>query len=405
MADEKKKKVKKKKMKTHKKSPNWIFVIIRIILTPILWIKYRMKFDKSTSKGIKRPCLILSNHQTGIDQFAVGMGFKFAMNYVASDTIFRHGFTSWLMRVLTRPIPFSKGTGDPTAVKSMMQVVAAGGSVGIFCEGNRCYYGETMQVQPGTGKLAKKLNVPVILCNINGGYLTKPRWKKRPNKGICDVRVVRVITVEELAELSGDEIQDIIQKTLYVNEFEFAMQHKVPYKGKARAEFLEGLLFYCPKCGQMGGLSSKKHNVFCAKCNLVATINPHIHFEYDAESVGLPLTILDWSKLQEKFVEEFDVSPYTDKSIFEDVNATFSKVEYAKKQTGGMLGILKMYNDRLNICNQDFYFDTLKAVTVTESRKLSFFTTDGTAYAVDVPRKTNVIKYKLFFEKIIKEEK
>jgi len=428
---EKVKKPKRKKTKKHKRANNFVFWILRIALTPFMWFKWRIKFDYKTAKGLRRPCLIVCNHQTSMDQFAVGMGFSFGINFVASDTIFRHGFLSWLMRVIAKPIPFNKGTSDPLAIKSMMQVIEAKGCVGLFPEGNRSYAGETMEVQPGTGRLAKKLNVPVYVCNIQGGYLIKPRWKKTFNKGKCITKVVRVLSVEEMANLSGDDIQDIIQKELYVNEFDFAMQHKKPYKGKARTEFLEGLLFYCPKCKEVGGLMSKKHDLMCTKCGLVATVNQHIHFEYGGQEINnndqqifgtpknpfptmslsvvdavlgvpqqLPSTILDWSKLQEKFVEEFDVSSYIDTPIFSDENATFSKVEYAKKQTEGTVGTLKIYNNRLNICDTDFYFDTLKAVTVTESRKLSFFTLDGTAYAVDVPRRTNVIKYKQFFEKI-----
>lgn len=395
MREEKPKKVKKKrpKVKPYKKASNGFFWILRRILGPIIKHKYKYKFDYSTSKEITRPCLILSNHQTGFDQFAVGLGFKFAMNFVASDTIFRHGFRSWLMKNLGRPIPFSKGTSDPIAVKNMMQVIAAGGAIGMFPEGNRCFFGETMHIQPGIGRLAKKFNVPLVLVQLRGSYLTKPRFKIIKNKGGCFGHVERVVSVEEMQNMTNDELEEVIKQSLYINEFDFNAKEKIVYEGKAKAENIESILFYCPSCEGMDTLYSQTHDLYCNNCEAKVTVDDYGFFVNDANNTTqLPSTILDWSKLQIDFVKRFDFASCIDTPAFSDDNVGMSLCIRAKKQLEPTKGKLEFYADRIHACGRDFYFKDIQAISMQEVRKMSIYTATET-YAIDAPLKTNLTKY------------
>ncbi|MCL2847620.1 MAG: 1-acyl-sn-glycerol-3-phosphate acyltransferase [Firmicutes bacterium] len=387
---------KRKKIKKMKKAPNWMFWILRTLLRPILKCKYNYSFDRSTSKGIKRPCLIVCNHQAGFDQFAVGLGVKFGINFVASDTIFRHGLQSYAMLKLTRPIPITKGTADPVAIKSMMEVAKIGGAVGIFPEGNRCFYGETMTVGKGTGRLAKKLAVPLVIMRLSGVYLTKPRWKIKPNKGKSTGKVVRILSVEELEKLTALEVQEIIEKELYINEFEYNKEQKIKFIGKARAEHLESVLFYCPNCHTFDGLKSEKHSFFCLKCNMKTEIDEYGFFTTYvgafSERPQIPETILEWSKQQIEYIKNFDFSAFIDKPIFSDNNIEFSKAIKAKKQTDTQKGSIAFYGDRIRVCEQDIYFSDIKALSIQEVRKLTIYTTTD-ALVIDAPLKYNLMKY------------
>jgi 1-acyl-sn-glycerol-3-phosphate acyltransferase len=200
--------------KTNKvrRASSFVFFLLRAVLRPFLFLLYRFLFETKTSKNIKPPCLILSNHQTVYDQFAVGVGFKFGINFIASDTRFRHGLGSWFLRVLGRPIPFSKGNSDLIAVKNMISVIKEGGCVGMFPSGNRSFFGEESTIINGIGKLAKKFRVPLVLVQIRGGFFTLPRWAAAVSLGKMRASVVRVVQPEELAALSGEEIDGIIRK-------------------------------------------------------------------------------------------------------------------------------------------------------------------------------------------------
>ena len=286
-----------------KKANSFVFFLFRGIFIPALYLLYRFRFDRKTSKNIKRPCFILSNHQAGFDQFTLAMGFRFGINYVATDTIFRHGLLSKLMVALVRPIPFSKGSSDLIALKSMMSVIKDGGCVGMFPSGNRSFYGDECKIVPGIGRLAKKFNVPLVLVQLRGGFNTLPRWKAKPNKGKVTAVVTRVVQPQELATMTGAEIDGIIQKEIGFDEFEWNKTAQVVYRGRRKAEYLESVLFYCPQCKSvsqmnMGGLRSKGNEFFCLDCGARVMINGTGFFEKINNAQNIPDTILEWGRMQ-----------------------------------------------------------------------------------------------------------
>ncbi|MCL2234063.1 MAG: 1-acyl-sn-glycerol-3-phosphate acyltransferase [Firmicutes bacterium] len=389
-----------KKRNKAKLSPSWMFWILRVILRPILWHKYRLSFDKKTSKGIKRNCFILMNHQASFDQFAMGLGFPFGINIVATDSIFRHGFLSWLMVKLTRPIPYSKGSGDPAAVKTMLGIIKDGGSVCLFPEGNRSMFGDGGRIVPGIGKLAKKFDVPVILCRLKGAYLTKPRWKIKPNRGKVTNEVVRIIQPEELQSLTADEVQEIIKKEIYQNDFEFNKVAKIKFKGKAKAENLESILFYCPKCKALDSLQSKKHDLFCKECAMHVIVNEEGFFEKagaseEKDSFYMPESVPEWGKLQLEHLKTMNFSEYSDKYLFSDDNVVLTKVEKTRKQKGEMRGKIELFSNRFTVCGKDFFFKDIGSMSLVEVRKLNVFTNEG-SYTVDCELKMNLAKYMFF---------
>ena len=394
-----------------KKASSAVFWFLKALIRPALARKYNFYVEQDDS--FKRPCLIMCNHQAGYDQFAAGMPFSFGINYVASDSIFRHGFQSWLMKTLTRPIPFNKGTSDPTAIKNMIEVIADGGAVGIFPEGNRCYFGETMTVQPGTGRLAKKLNVPLILMRLRGGYLTKPRWKIKPNKGKVTIEIVKIVPTEELAHMSNEEVQKLIETSLYVNEYEYNAEQKQEFLGKARAEHLEALLFYCPCCKTFDKLGSTKHDFYCTECGMRTTIDTYGLFSDTVEPerqniIGLqaleqiekfPTNILEWSKQQLSYVENFDFSLYKETPVFKDDNIRFSIVVRAKKEKDVQKGTIALFSDRFKICDTTIMLSDIRGISINEVRRLTIYTTTET-YCVDTPLKYNLVKYMICGYKI-----
>ena len=380
-----------KKPKKIKKASSFVFWILRIIFTPTLYLLYRFKFERESSKDIKRPCFILSNHQTVADQFFVSVGFKFGINYVATDSIFRHGLLSKIMIALVRPIPFSKGNSDLIAIRNMMSVIKDGGCVAMFPSGNRSCYGNESPIVPGIGKLAKKFNVPLVLVQLRGGFNTQPRWKEKPSKGKVRAVVTRVVGPEELKEKSGDELDEIIHHELYFDEFEYNRNAHTAFRGRHKAEYLECMLFYCPQCRSMSGLCSKGNEFFCKDCGASVKINSIGFFEKIAAAENIPDTILEWSRKQLDYIKGFDFSGYTDKPVFSDNNITFSRVERAQRELFLGKGLIALYADRLAVCGQEFSLTDI-TMAVIGARKMSIFS-GNEVYSVLVPFRTNLMKY------------
>jgi len=381
----------KKKPARIKKGNNIVFFFLRMVFIPALYLLFRFKFDTKSSKGIKRPCFILVNHQTLIDQFAAGMGFRFGINYIASETIFRHGLGSWLMKVIVRPIPFSKGNSDMIAVRNILEVVKDGGCVAMFPSGNRSFFGDECTIVPGIGKLAKKLNVPLVLMQLRGGFNTLARWKAKPNMGKMTAVVTRVVSPEELAVKTNAEVDEIIRQEIGFNEFEYNRKMQIPYRGRHKTEYLESVLFYCPECDSMTGLYSGGNEFYCRDCNARVRMNDTGFFERVNNADNIPETILEWSVKQLDFVKKYDFSGFTDKPLFGDDNVTLSKAERAVKEESLGTGRIELYSDKMVVCGHEFFFaDTITAVHGV--RKMTIYNKEG-VYAVFAPYRINLVKY------------
>ena len=379
-----------------KKANSLVFFFLRVVFKPALWLLYRFRFNQKSSKGIKRPCLILANHQSGFDQFALSMGFGFGINYVATDTIFRHGLLSRLMVALARPIPFSKGSSDLIALKNMIAVIKSGGCVGMFPSGNRSFYGDECRIVPGIGRLAKKFNVPLVLVQMRGGFNTLARWKTKPSIGKVTAVVTRVVKPEELAAMTGAEVDEAIQREIGFNEFEWNKTAQITYRGRRKAEYLESVLFYCPECkslGQVegGGLRSEGNEIFCLDCGARVMINGTGFFEKTNRAENIPDTILEWGRMQIDYVKSFDFSGFTDRPAFRDDGVIFSRAERAKKEHFLGKGAIELYAEKLVVCGHEFRFAEI-TTAIQGVRKMTVYRKDE-VYAVLVPHRTNLMKY------------
>jgi len=383
-----------------KKANSCLMALLKVVFRPVLRSKYKFKFERKTSKGIKRPCFILANHQTAFDQFAVGVGFRFGINFVGSDSLFRHGFGSKMMKLLARPIPISKGSSDPTAVKNIMSVIRDGGAVSMFPSGNRSFFGEESTINPAVAKLAKKLRVPLVLVKMRGGFFAKARWMAEPSKGKVRSSVVRVLQPEELAALSDAEVFEIIQKTLYFDEFEWNRKEQIVFKGNRKAEHLETVLFWCPQCNSFHDLKSQGNEFFCGRCGMRVRINGMYFFEKVNNADAVPETILDWGRAQLDYIKNFDYSAFTDKPVFSDENVSLFKVERAKDQELLAKGQIALYADRLSVCGTDFPLDKIREMAVQGVLRLGIYTDDCT-YCVDIPQRGNLFKYMICGYKLI----
>jgi len=379
-----------------KKSSSLVFFFLCAFLRPALFLLFRFRFDRKTSKGIKRPCLILANHQTGFDQFAVSLGFGFGINYVATDTIFRHGLLSKIMVALTRPIPFSKGSSDLIALKSMMAVIKSGGCVGMFPSGNRSFYGDECKIVPGIGRLAKKFGVPLVLVQIRGGFNTRARWHAGRSIGKTAAFVSRIVQPDELAAMTGAEVDEAIRREIGFDEFEWNKAAQIAFRGRRKAEYLESVLFFCPQCKSMnesgkGGLRSSGNEFSCLDCGASVAINATGFFEKIRSAESIPETILEWGRMQIDHIKGFDFSGFAERPAFSDEGIVFSSAERAKREHFLGKGAIGLYADRLRVCGRDFPFAEI-TTAIQGVRKMTIYRKDE-VYAVLSPRRTNLMKY------------
>ena len=104
---------------------------------------------------------------------------------------------------------------------------------------------------------------PLILVNIKVGYGTDPRWSNKSRKGKLDIFIRKKVEVEEIENLSNDELYALIKENLTVDNY----SEHILYKGKNLAEDLERILYICPICNKQHTLSSKGDILTCSSCS------------------------------------------------------------------------------------------------------------------------------------------
>ena len=248
--------------------------IVLKIINPLirLWMFYDAKvtINKTDEVDFKRkePYLMLANHTFLFDVIHVPVRFKVPPYIVASRTLFTKQPTKFLLNNVAHCIPKSKGASDTRTARGLIGAIKRGYPVLIFPEGNTTFHGNTKYIEYSTMKLAKKLKVDVITCNVKGGYLSKPRWAtgKRKNRRV-EMNYEIAIHKEDLPNLTVDEISEIINQKLYNNDYEFQKVKMINRPGKTLAEGLENVLYICPECESVNTLETKGNSIKCTNCN------------------------------------------------------------------------------------------------------------------------------------------
>lgn len=351
-------------------------------------LRYPVKIEKAPDDS---QALILFNHQTALDQFLVGLAFPQPVYYVASEDLFSIGPLARAMEYLVAPIPIKKQSTDIRAVKTCLRVAKEGGSIAIAPEGNRTYSGRPCFMNPAIGSLAKKLKLPVLLFRIEGGYGVHPRWSDGVRRGPMRAYVAERIEPEELKTMSPGEIYERIRQGLNVDETQIPGR----YRGRKRAEYLERMLYVCPKCG-LSRFESRGDTVRCLSCGLEASYGEDKQFK-SADPAFPYRYAADWYQAQEDFVNGLDTRDYLPKPLYRD-RADLSRVLlYQRKELLRKGCDVALYGDRIvldegterELC---LPIEELSTVTVLGRNKLNLYHGEQ-IYQLKGDKRFNALKY------------
>ncbi len=371
--------------------------VSELFLGPYTRRKYGIEVTKfEDSKN--RQYLILFNHQTAFDQFFLGMAFKCPIYFLATEDIFSIGkFLSTLLTFSVAPIPIKKQTTDLNALKNLLQVAKEGGTIAIAPEGQRTYSGETTYINPAIVSMAKKLDLPIAIFKIEGGYGIQPRWSDVVRKGSMKAGVSRVIEPEEYRSLSREAFIKLIIDELYVNE----ACADGEYKHERLAEFLERTVYYCPDCG-LSEFESDKDIISCKRCNKKIKYLPTkelkgVSFEFPYKFV------LDWVKAQEKYLNSIDLTSMVNEPIYVDKAGFYKVIVYKRKELIWENALVELYGNRIEVTGDNhenffFSFDAIRAVTVLGKNKVNIYSGKD-VYQLKGDERFNALKYVNFYHR------
>ena len=243
------------------------------------------------------PSVVLCNHGSFIDFiYAEALVRKRSPHFVVARLYFYH---KWLGTLLKKMGAFPKSMFalDTESTKNCLRVLKNGEVLAMMPEARLSTAGKFEDIQPGTFSFLKKSGVPVYSVKICGDYFADPKWGKGFRRGaLVEAELDILLTVQQLEEMSLEEIQAAIQQRLYYDEFRWLQTRpKVRYHGKKLAEGLENILAICPVCGGRHTITTKNRDVFCENCGKLTSLDSRYGFTGDFRFANFSQWF-DWQK-------------------------------------------------------------------------------------------------------------
>ncbi len=293
-----------------------------------------------------------------------------------------------LINYLVAPIPKNKNVKELGPIKDCIRIVKEGGTIGVFPEGNRSYDGNLCYMDSSIAKLAKMLKIDLVIYNIHGGYGIDPRWCYKARRGKSFGKVKKVISKEEIAEMSVDELFELIKQELSVPQ----VPTEDIYINKNSALGLERVLYFCPVCGKIQTIVTDKNKVKCTSCGLEVEYMNNLEFMSNDPNFKFKY-VKDWYKYQLNWIKEYNIESEDD--IFTD-SLTLYVVSFKKRPKELLTGQLTMTKDKLiftsNELKKEFALIDIQDMTVLGKNKLNFYI-NGETYQIKGDKTLNVLKY------------
>lgn len=267
-----------------------------------LW--YHLKITRSPAfRKAKGALIVIGNHVSYVDPLilATALGTRWRANIIAANDIMIKPVARFLLRKLG-VIPTTQFVKCPGATRAMIRILKENGCVAYYPEAERSISGRAGHIDQSTAKFIKMMKKPVAFCQIDGAYLTWPRWAaSQLYRGRCSASVDIIFTPTEIERLTLEEIHEKILGHFRTSDY--LWQNTLPqtnaYRRGRCAEGLEKILFKCVNCGAEFSLSTMGSQLNCRACGKAHEIAASGFF---AQAIALEKQLVahpgDWYELQ-----------------------------------------------------------------------------------------------------------
>jgi 1-acyl-sn-glycerol-3-phosphate acyltransferase len=159
-----------------RRKPDWVYGIVRLVLTPYLLIVHRARCIRSDRVPLEGPVVVAPNHFSFLDHFFVAVFLRRYVRFMAKSQLF--AFPLKFIFFHGGVIPVRRGQRDEEAFVTAEQILRDGGLVTIYPEAGRSRTGKLAEhAKPGVGRLALDSGAPVVPTAIHG-TLNARNWKR-----------------------------------------------------------------------------------------------------------------------------------------------------------------------------------------------------------------------------------
>lgn len=137
----------------------------------LVHLLFRVRYDGLEHVPRHGPAILIANHTSLIDMFAIHPRVGPWIHWVAKKELFRHPLIARLLHRLGC-IPVNRGKADISAVRGIMEALKNAQIVGLFPQGTRVPNDRIAAVRPRNGAVhfAIKTGVPLLPVAIDGRF-------------------------------------------------------------------------------------------------------------------------------------------------------------------------------------------------------------------------------------------
>ena len=280
------------------KRPNAIlYFFIYIIFYPLIKLIFRLEVDRTGYKAPKSSFIVVSNHASFVDFLIVMLSiYPKKLNAVTAQKFF-------LFKPLHKFLPMMgcipKNLFDPDvrSIIGIKTVLKRGGNILLFPEGRCACDGVYAGMHKSTGKLIKKLGVPVVSCSLDGAYKCMPFWRPGIRWGRVRITISNLFSPDKLSEFSVDDINKALDRRLCRDDDAPPKKPFATFRARRLTEGLQNILYWCPKCNAEFEMDTRGCMIRCGSCGNEAELDREMIFHPTPGSV-IPETIHNWYRQQ-----------------------------------------------------------------------------------------------------------
>ena len=234
-------------------------------LSRIALIGKKYKVETIGMDDLKPPYMLLSNHMHFIDFELTAMA---TWPYPVSNVVSIDGYVvKWFLLEWIGAIATRKYTTDLHLVKSIRKVLQRGDILAMYPEARYTPCGTTAFLPDSVGKLIRMNKVPVVVVVHHGNHLYAPFWNFRSKRKVpMHTTLKLILTPEQIAKMSADEINDLLKQELQYDEYRYQKDNNIRITEPDRAEGLHKVLYQCPHCMAESKMDSQGAELFCTAC-------------------------------------------------------------------------------------------------------------------------------------------
>ena len=225
----------------------------------------KFKVETVNMDDLKPPYMLLSNHMHFIDFELAAMA---TWPYPVSNVVSIDGYVvKWFLLEWIGAIATRKFTTDIHLVKSIRHVLKRGDILAMYPEARYTPCGTLAYLPDSLGKLIKMNKVDVVAVVHHGNHLYAPFWDfRRKRKVPMHTVFTRILTPEQIANMSVEEINETLRRALSYDEYRYQKDNGILIKEPFRAEGLHKVLYQCPHCGTEFSMDTRGAELFCRSC-------------------------------------------------------------------------------------------------------------------------------------------